>query len=83
MFRSGSVGPLEEDGLIMFAVADAASGDGRGLDVDFATNIDLVPSTNRPPRGGIASDCFGTGLCGEAEYEGLVRGGCGGTDECC
>ncbi len=64
MLRSGSIGPLAEGAGILCTEADAARGDGRGLEVGLVTNMDLVPSTNRPPRGGTSGACPGVGLCG-------------------
>ena len=72
--RSGSIGPLAEGPGILCTEADAASGDGRGLEVALVTNMDLVPSTNRPPRGGTSVACLGMGLYGVVGFEGPADG---------
>jgi hypothetical protein len=68
VLRSGSDGPgppppveevVNEGPGILDTEADPASGDGRGLEERLGINMDLVPSTNRPPRGGTSAAGLG------------------------
>lgn len=81
---SGSPDILEGFGLELDEDEDEAiGGEARG-DVDEIvglTNIDLVPSTKRPPRGGLSSrGCFGDAAASEESdgEEGPAPGDCGG-----
>jgi len=66
-----------ELGVTMFDTEDEKeSGEGRGLDVDLGTNMDFVPSTKRPPRGGASTACRAgaLGLVGRTGDDGPAPG---------
>lgn len=56
-------------------VEDGARGEDGGL-----TNIDFVPSTNRPPRGGPSMRGGLNDACWGAGEDGPAPGDCGGKD---
>lgn len=57
------------------------TGGPNGDDVDVGlTNIDFVPSTNRPPRGGSSSDGRANVIWWGPAEEGPAPGDCGGND---
>lgn len=72
-WRGLSVGGRCRGGL---NVEDAET--GRCEDFDGLMNIDLVPSTNRPPRGGSSRDGLANTIWLGAGDEGPAPGLCGG-----
>jgi len=72
---SGIVFPVVSGELARGALNVDARGDDGGL-----TNIDFVPSTKRPPRGGPSARGGANDVCWGPGEDGPAPGDCGGRD---